>query len=600
MLYNTNCMLPITKIVFGTLCVGSLLFTGLSQVSATENEVLIQQLLQQISVLKGELQKLQQLQQLQYSTGFVFRRDLKVGDIGDDVRELQKMLNKNSVTVVATTGIGSAEQETMFFGGLTTAAVKRFQELYASEILIPIGLTAGTGYVGASTRTKLNQLASSDVISSLTPVFSATTSPRVSHRGGGGGRSEPTPTPTPTPISVPPTCILAFASPSLLVGASTKMIIKTTNAISAVVDQGVGVVATGTAVEKDITPTQTARYTLTVKNRAGVAATCGADMTVVPPFSRVGLEKVTIKQCTFPLVAALPNQTYYWFDKEYANINGESLRYDMAAPQVEGKYPLILLLHGGGFQGKGVTKTSRFPEASLRALAARGYVVATIEYSQATSSQTVYGQNHFTEAIKDLRCAVRYFRSNTNNSLRFIDTSKIGVLGTSAGGHLALLLGTSADETDFDDVDCPYNNLSARVQSVVALYPSTRFRPESIRYKWSDYKNVRTDSDPYIILGKQSNEVLELIKKGSPLYAIENYNTLARSYIPPILVINAGKERNLSLTASVHYLVDSLRQKDIPHMFFTEYTAYHGFDPFNGYEKSSCYTTSFLEQTLKH
>ena len=41
---------------------------------------------------------------------------------------------------------------------LTQQAMIRFQEKYASEILAPLGLTQGTGYVGQMTRTKINQL----------------------------------------------------------------------------------------------------------------------------------------------------------------------------------------------------------------------------------------------------------------------------------------------------------------------------------------------------------------------------------------------------------------------------------------------------------
>jgi peptidoglycan hydrolase-like protein with peptidoglycan-binding domain len=92
------------------------------------------------------------------STGFSFKKDLRQGDTDTDVRELQRVLNAGSGTVVSNNGVGSHGQESTYFGSLTKAAVIKFQEKYRSDILTPNGLITGTGFVGQSTRAKLNLL----------------------------------------------------------------------------------------------------------------------------------------------------------------------------------------------------------------------------------------------------------------------------------------------------------------------------------------------------------------------------------------------------------------------------------------------------------
>ncbi len=97
-----------------------------------------------------------------------FTRNLTTGDTGADVKALQEFLNAQGYTV-ATVGAGSPGNETEYFGPATAGAVAAFQEAYASEILAPLGLTAGTGYFGASTRAKANELCTDDEATPPTP-----------------------------------------------------------------------------------------------------------------------------------------------------------------------------------------------------------------------------------------------------------------------------------------------------------------------------------------------------------------------------------------------------------------------------------------------
>jgi hypothetical protein len=81
-----------------------------------------------------------------------FGRNLGIGSSGDDVVRLINLLSAEGVLPFRVSTYNDSYDESI------ASAVTAFQEKYASEILVPNGLVRGTGYVGVSTRAKLNRL----------------------------------------------------------------------------------------------------------------------------------------------------------------------------------------------------------------------------------------------------------------------------------------------------------------------------------------------------------------------------------------------------------------------------------------------------------
>ncbi len=104
-----------------------------------------------------------------------FSTSLSLGSSGPQVLALQKILNQDPRTHIADTGPGSPGNETDYFGLLTKDAVIRFQEEYATSILVPAGLTKASGYVGSYTLAKLTELSASPVSSKDTAASTPST-----------------------------------------------------------------------------------------------------------------------------------------------------------------------------------------------------------------------------------------------------------------------------------------------------------------------------------------------------------------------------------------------------------------------------------------
>jgi hypothetical protein len=88
----------------------------------------------------------------------LFPKNIRLGDSGPEVVKIQKFLNAYTDTKLAESGAGSPSNETELFSSKTFSAVKKFQTMYASDILVPLGLVRATGEWGPKTRAKATEV----------------------------------------------------------------------------------------------------------------------------------------------------------------------------------------------------------------------------------------------------------------------------------------------------------------------------------------------------------------------------------------------------------------------------------------------------------
>ena len=118
------------------------------------------------------------------------------------------------------------------------------------------------------------------------------------------------------------------------------------------------------------------------------------------------------------------------------------------------------MIHGGGWTSGDKAEEREVNIATN--LARAGYVVLSINYVLSTDGKVTWPQN-----VYDCKTAVRWLRKNADRYQ--IDAEHIGVIGGSAGGHLAAFLAVTKPENHFDP-DGPYGEFSCKVQCAVDLY----------------------------------------------------------------------------------------------------------------------------------
>ena len=146
-----------------------------------------------------------------------------------------------------------------------------------------------------------------------------------------------------------------------------------------------------------------------------------------------------------PQKISFPDGVSAAFDLTYATLPGyRPLTLDLYSPRPGGgPLPLVVFVHGGGWDGGDARHAGTFEDfpAQLAALAAQGYVVASVNYRLSQEA-------HFPAALQDVKAAIRWLRSDA--TARNIDITRVAVWGAAAGGQLAALTGVTCGVDRFE------------------------------------------------------------------------------------------------------------------------------------------------------
>lgn len=235
-------------------------------------------------------------------------------------------------------------------------------------------------------------------------------------------------------------------------------------------------------------------------------------------------------------VAALPpgpeGRSAVRIERDIAYLEpGRAEKLDVYLPpsRFTGPSPAVLLIHGGGWQ-EGDKASAR--ERNIgETLAAKGYAVFSINYLLNLTESTPDGKRRLTrqawpQNLIDCKTALRFMRAE---SKRFgIDPARIAVMGGSAGGHLAMMVGVARPNQAFDNAGLHLGQPD-NVSCIIDLYGLWDVRGRSV--------------SPFVYATMGKDEKLALETAASPAIYF-------KPDMPPMLIIHGTADKVVPVTHS--------------------------------------------------
>lgn len=228
---------------------------------------------------------------------------------------------------------------------------------------------------------------------------------------------------------------------------------------------------------------------------------------------------------------------------------------DLYLPHSANPLPLIIWIHGGAFR-MGSKEGNEHDQLPLDYLA-QGYALASINYR-------LSGHALFPAQIEDCKAAVRLLRAHASDFN--LDPDRFAAWGPSAGGHLAAMLGTTGQVTEFEVG--AYLDVSSRVQCVVDFFGPTDFLQMDAQRLPDGQIHNAPDSPESELIGGPIQENAAKVARANPV-------TYVTAHTPPFLIVHGDRDPLVPYQQSM-LLTAALGAAGVPVTFYTVTGGGHG------------------------
>ncbi|MBN1145135.1 MAG: alpha/beta hydrolase [Bacteroidales bacterium] len=255
-----------------------------------------------------------------------------------------------------------------------------------------------------------------------------------------------------------------------------------------------------------------------------------------------------------------------WKDLNYAGDTLVYHRLDIYLPRQQmPSYPVVISLYGSAWFA------NNFKGSDLKVL---GKALLDAGFAVVTPNHRSSRDAVFPAQIHDIKAAIRFVRANAQKYN--LDTSFIGITGSSSGGNMAAMAGTSRFEKQFslgsESVDIegqlgPYTAYSSSVDAVVDWFgPTNMLVMDSCG--GTDFTHNAANSPASLYIGGPIQEHKEKTLLASP-------TTYADAGDPPFLILHGDKDRVVPHCQS-EILYDALKKANVPCRFVLVPDGQHG------------------------